>query len=128
MAIYHHWTNRCGEGYIVDSVRDVPADAEVGMGPLWVVKPDTERTDGIPALEILRLASPEAAWETVEAFHRGARLLGAERFRGLCGFPTLAEHREAWSDWQDNPWYVCENFDDDHKLFAECLRLGREAK
>ncbi|HSF40289.1 MAG TPA: hypothetical protein VLT87_10885 [Thermoanaerobaculia bacterium] len=73
--------------------------------------------------ELFRLASPEAAWETVEAFHRGAGKLPRE------GFVAIAQ--EPWHPFfTENPWRYCLSRSDSvgRALFAECLRLGREGR
>lgn len=75
-----------------------------------------------------RLSSLEAAWETVEAFHRGVRLIGSEDIARFLGSDIPLSHNRlhSFATW---PLEFCRNAGTiGRALFAECLRLGREGK
>lgn len=70
-----------------------------------------------------RLASPEAAWEKIEAFHRGVEILGRATFGNFTGMPeeVLVFKRDPVSFLRRSEPGLRE------KLLTECLRLGRES-
>ena len=141
LPVLHEWSDNGLEWRIVETY--VGPQGMVRVGDQWVgfwtIGPDFP-LPGLAAClrevvhEIARLASPEAAWETVEAFNRGAEALTWTAFLIVLEpyhQPNLDYIEAKWPEFRRHPWGFCatrQPQEPGRALFAECLRLGREGR
>jgi hypothetical protein len=124
-AAVHSFISASGYDLFVDADGYVHERGEDDCGSEpedWDTSPEIGR-------EILRLSAPEAAWETVEAFHRGVDAISADQLLDLdpAGFwePSVLLAR-----FELDPLELLEKASPEARrhVFAECLRLGREER